>query len=84
MNIDNVRERFRKDRFATGQTDIVIDDAGENYSKCSFIIRDYHLNGIGKVMGGAIFTLADFAVAVAANGENKNSVSLTVTINYLG
>ena len=82
--IDKIRQRFENDRFATNQTDIKIDEAHENYSKCSFEIQTHHLNGIDKVMGGAIFTIADFATAVAANGVDKKSVSLSNTINFLG
>lgn len=83
-DITKIRERFKKDNFATLQTNIVVDDADENYAKCSFVIQEHHRNGIGGVMGGAIFTLADFATAVAANGEEKMSVSLANTINFLG
>ena len=35
-------------------------------------------------MGGAIFTLADFAFAVAANCGEKSVVTLTSQISYLG
>lgn len=35
-------------------------------------------------MGGAVFTLADFAFAVAANWRGKLVVSQTAQITYLG
>ena len=44
-----------------------------------------HLNARGTVMGGAIFTLADFTAAVAANGyaEDTNTITLHGDITYL-
>lgn len=35
-------------------------------------------------MGGAIFTLADFAFAVASNWNKTASVSLSASISFLG
>ncbi len=77
--------RFSGDRFAVGQTGIEIEQVGDHTARCAFTIGPQHLNQIGTVMGGAIYTLADFAVAVAANCENDKeaSVSLTGTIHYL-
>ena len=42
-----------------------------------------HKNGMGAIMGGVYFTLADFAFAVATNWENLGVVSLSSTINFL-
>ena len=38
---------------------------------------------MGNVMGGAIYTLADFALAVACNVSEKPTVSVSSTIEYL-
>ncbi|HEX2972417.1 MAG TPA: GNAT family N-acetyltransferase [Tepidisphaeraceae bacterium] len=42
-----------------------------------------HLNGIGIVQGGAIFTLADYAFAAACNSHGFASVGINVNISYL-
>lgn len=42
-----------------------------------------HLNANGFVMGGAIFTLADFAFAVASNSTGDMTVSVNSSISYL-
>ena len=47
-------------------------------------IQPHHLNAAGTVMGGAIFTLADFAFAVASNWNKPLHVSTTSQITYLG
>ena len=62
--LEEVRERFSQDRFAT-VNGAVIEAVGEGYAKCSIILNETHRNALGAVMGGAIFTLADFAFAVA-------------------
>lgn len=83
MDIEQIKRKFELDRFATLQTNIQIDDVEENRAVCSFKVDEYHLNVMNCVMGGAIFTLADFAFAVAANSLGKTVVSASATINYL-
>ena len=41
------------------------------------------LNGLGAVQGGAIFTLADLALAAAANSRGSKAVTQNSTISYL-
>lgn len=81
--LEKVRELFYNDRFAT-ENGAVIEEIGEHYAKCSLEITDRHRNALGAVMGGASFTLADFAFAVAANWQNPGVVSLSSDIAYLG
>ena len=50
---------------------------------CELDIKDHHRNALGNVMGGAIFTLADFALAIASNTGENPSVSVSSTIEYL-
>lgn len=77
------QEFFRNDLFATLQAGIEIVEARENYAKCSMMITANHKNAVGAVMGGAIFTLADFAFAVACNVAGKMTVSVTSQINFI-
>lgn len=81
--IDQVRERFRNDRFATGNG-AVIDEIADGFARCSLDLQRDHLNALGTVMGGAIFMLADFAFAVASNWQGTPRVSRTSQITYLG
>lgn len=81
--IEEVREFFRNDRFAT-ENGAVIDEIGDHYAKVSLTITDTHKNAMGALMGGVSFTLADFAFAVAANWDAVSTVSLSSTINFLG
>lgn len=81
-DIDEIREFFSKDRFAT-ENGMYIEEVGEGYAKCSLEITERHLNAMGALMGGVTCTLADFAFAVAANHEKKGTVSLNSNISFL-
>lgn len=76
-------ERFSNDLYATKTTGIVIEDVYPDYAKCSLEVKDKHLNAVGFVMGGAIFTLADFAFAVASNCGDELTVTLSSQISYI-
>ena len=77
------REFFRDDRFATEMTGIKIEEAREGYARCTLRVDERHFGALGIVMGGALFTLADFAFAVAANSGQQHTVSMNLSISYL-
>lgn len=83
ITLSDVRERFSQDRFAT-VNGAVIEEVDDGYAKCSMQLQASHRNALGAVMGGAIFTLADFAFAVAANWNQNPQVSLDASISFLG
>ena len=81
--LENARKFFVRDHYAVMTTGIEILEVGDHYSRAELKISDKILNGAGKVMGGAIFTLADFSFAVASNkvDENCEVTEKTVTAN---
>ena len=82
--LDEAREMFSKDLYATKLSGITIEEVGENYSKCAMKLTDDHKNAYGGIMGGAIYTLADLAFAVASNFDKPAStVSLVGTATFL-
>ncbi len=82
--IEEAREMFAKDLYATELTGICIDEIGEDYAKCSLELTDKHRNAYGGIMGGAIYTLADLAFAVASNfGKEYKTVSLTTSASFM-
>lgn len=86
MDLDilkKVRERFANDRYAT-VNGAVIKELGDGYARIVMELDEHHYNAVGGVMGGAIFTIADFAFAVASNWQGKTVVSQTAQITYLG
>ena len=80
--LEEAQEVFRGDRFAT-DNGMHLDEMGEDSCVCSMTLTDGHRNAYGGVMGGVIFTLADFALAVTANQIHSLSVAQQVSINYL-
>lgn len=83
-SLQEAREEFSKDLYATKLSGIEIDKIGEDYALCSMKLTDDHRNAYGGVMGGAIYTLADFAFAVASNfDKEKATVSLVGQASFM-
>ena len=80
--IDEVRELFGNDRFATEACGCRVLEASRGHAVCEFDITDGHLNAQGNVMGGAIFTLADFALAVGCNMGEEPTVAVSNSIEF--
>ena len=82
--LDQIRACFSGDYFASETVGVRIDVAEPGHAVCSLPIRPAHLNANFVPMGGAIFTLADFAFAVAANGHSTRvTVTQQVAITFL-
>ncbi|RAP51569.1 MAG: hypothetical protein BZ137_09860, partial [Methanosphaera sp. rholeuAM130] len=81
-SIDEARQFFKDDKFASNMG-IRIDELGDDSCQCSLILNDGHKNAVGGVMGGVMFTLADFSFAVLSNQLHKPTVAQQVSINYL-
>lgn len=81
-DLADARAYFEGDRFAA-ENGMTLDEIGDGASTCSMAVTGRHRNANGGVMGGAIFTLADFAFAAASNNVHRPTVALDVSINYL-
>ncbi len=83
--LERLRGIFSKDLFATQAAGACITQAQPRRAVCEMPILPIHKNARGTVMGGAIFTLADFASAVAANYglHNQTVISLQADISFL-
>ena len=79
---EEARAYFSKDRFAT-ENGMSPDELDGEHSVTSMTIGDRHRNAYGGVMGGAIFTLADFAFAALTNDLERVAVAQQVSISYL-
>lgn len=82
--LEEIRGRFQNDHFAVETTGIVIDSAEPGKSVCSLILEQRHMNENNVPMGGAVFTLADFACAIASNGySERKTVTQNASITFL-
>ena len=78
----DAREYFSRDRFAT-DNGMRLEEVDASHAVTGLELGERHKNAFGGVMGGAIFTLADFAFAALTNGRDKVTVAQQVSINYL-
>ena len=76
------RAYFDDDRFAT-ENGITLDELDAEHAVTSMVLAPRHRNAFGGIMGGAIFTLADFAFAALTNDRGRTTVAQQVSINYL-
>lgn len=89
---DHARQIFAHDRYATEATGITIESVCDGQAVCTLTLTPQHRNAKGAVMGGVLFTLADFAFAVAVHSDLLNEqggdvelqwVSSSSTIHFL-
>jgi len=84
MDTKTAKEIFSNDRFASHAAGISIEEAADGYARCSMPLSDIHYNAVGGVMGGAIFTLADFVFAIASNNDPAApTVAADASIRFL-
>jgi len=76
-------EFFSKNDLFARHNNIELLKAGEGRALASMKIEPYHFNGAGTVHGGAIFTLADFAFAVASNSHGKLAMGINTSVNFV-
>ncbi len=78
----DLQKLFKKDRFAE-YVGIELSEVAPGKAKVCLKIREEHLNGVDLVHGGTIFTLADFAFAVASNSHGTIALGINANISYL-
>lgn len=81
MTENEVKAFFANDRFAS-QNGIIIDKVEQGKAEGHMDITESHLNAGGACQGGAIFTLADTIIAVAANSTEIGCVSVQANISF--
>lgn len=64
-------------------TGIEILEVGPGWSKARMKIEPFHFNGAKTVHGGAIFTLADVAFAVASNSHGTLAMGINTSVSFV-
>ena len=80
--MEKIKEFFKKDKFAE-HCGIKLLEVAKGYAKAKMDIAASHLNGVGTVQGGAIFTLADLTFAAASNSHGTVAVAINVNISFV-
>lgn len=79
---ESLKRFFKRDVFCNF-VGIDLVEVFDGRAKAVLLIRDEHLNGIGIVHGGVIYTLADLAFAAAANSRGRVSVAANASVTFL-
>ena len=74
-------KNVKNDRFAE-LVGIRLIKVTKGYALAELTLNKNHLNGIDKVQGGVIFTLADYAFGAASNSQGFMTVGINVNISY--
>ncbi len=79
--MQTVKEFFKNDRFAA-LIGAEIVDVRPGRAKTKMEVKKHHLNAVDTVQGGALFTLADLAFALASNSRGMVAVAITTAISF--
>ena len=80
--MDEILKFFEKDRYAK-LSNIEVVSVSPGKATATMEVEEMHLNGVGTVHGGALFTLGDFTFALAANSHGTVAVAINANISYL-
>lgn len=77
-----IQDFFENDAFAK-LIGAHLTETSDGYAKAEMLVTPRHLNGVGTCQGGAIFTLADLAIAACLNSHKQVTVSAGANITYV-
>ena len=80
--LQQIKKKMSKDNYAA-LTGVEIIKAAPGYAMTKLIITEQHLNAAGVVQGGAIFTLADYALAAAANYGAQTALVIECQLSFI-
>ena len=80
---DRILKFFNDNDHFAKENGMVITRLGEGTSEAVLTATDRHFNGMGIIMGGALFTLSDFAFAAALNSFGFRAVGMNASNSFL-
>jgi acyl-CoA thioesterase len=82
IEMEKIKRYFGNDQYArlSGIELLTVD---EGHATAKMTLRPHHLNSLKTVQGGAIFTLADYTFAAAANSHGTVAVAINVSITFM-
>ena len=82
VSIETLKKYFSRDAFAE-LCGIEIVEVGPGTAGVRLVVDKRHLNGLGMVHGGVLFTLADMAFTAAVHSRGKSAVAVNTTISFM-
>jgi len=71
-----------KDKFAR-HLGIQIVETAPGYAKTRLVLREEFLNGLDVAHGGVIFSLIDYAFALASNTPEESGLAINANIHFI-
>lgn len=81
-DLPGIMRYFEQDHFAAS-SGVRILELGPGFARAALTVEDRHLNSVGTVQGGATFTLADLAFAMACNSGGRVAVALNTNLSFV-
>lgn len=81
--MEDIKQFFSTEDLFARHSGIELLEVGTGWAKASMKIEPFHFNGARTVHGGAIFTLADFAFAVASNSHGKLAMGINTSVSFV-
>lgn len=81
MTPSQITALFNRDRFASSNG-MTLAEVRLGYARAEMTVLPSHINAVGIVQGGAVFTLADLAFAGACNSHGALAVACQSDITY--
>lgn len=78
-----MKEFFSDHDLFAKHSGIELVEVGEGRAVTRMKLQPYHFNAAGTAHGGAIFTLADFAFAVASNSHGTVAMGISTSMNFI-
>lgn len=82
IGAERQRERMLADKFICNLLGVELIEAGVGTARAELTLRPEHMNGVGVCQGGVLFSIADFAFAVACNYAEEPVLGIEVSISY--
>ncbi len=81
--MEKLKQFFSAQDLFAKHVGIELIEVAPGYAKTSMKIESHHFNGAKTVHGGAIFTLADFAFAVASNSRGTLAMGINTSVSFV-
>jgi len=82
MQMEDVKRCFKNDRFSE-RSNVELLSVSPGHAAAKMTLHPHHFNGLRTIHGGAIFTLADFTFAAAANSHGTVAVAINANITFM-
>ena len=80
---ETVRQHIADHDLFAQHLGIVIEDLRDGYAKATMPLDNRHKNGVGIAHGGALFAVADLALAAASNAAGRLNLTVNSTLSFL-